>query len=689
MAGDPQEEHSADGQTVSVDAALKLVEGEQNEAKVLGATLLLRHHNKLLLNVKGHTERSRLRVALGGATFLCRLLQSSVPLQRLALGLMAVLLAGTEEEAQQAALELLEVVPFLVACASKSEISESQAAFWGPEEFCETLGLLKRLLDLLPPTEAKSKLVEGCQEVLALLLPSQKCARFLAKEEVATSALGLTELLFARHDFLNGRRDENPDKDLSALLEAVVLEPCFRGSSCQTAALQLLAGRRPNMQRLDEVISCSLGSGATAQRALLQLAAGLLAAHGTWMQPNDKADGLSRLKTLNVLAAGELRMALEGYGSKEGLAAACMLLEEAIVALGKEAETLEAGNLEEVSECLQELHRALRDIFDYCADLPVTVTAPEELAMVARVVAAFQLEDPQRFSSEFQRSIETFCSLEAAEFKVLLPCLQELQDWHYTKAFAKVLEVAKWGLEHGSEPEGPEVWRQCSMMLAEVALDAAVYLPDVFIPEPDEETSDQAAVSGSSAPEFDLACSILSGVRLPRPVPAADANHQGAQRLCQWSQRLWRAGHGSVINGDPRHLWELTLLSASLLTSVPFETVQKGWPAGGADMWAALAGCVLSETEVEATTGRLAVRLAGFSLDRHQAWPQALVRVAHERKRYTVSKSIERLLENLSSDDEWEVADRAAFKALQAFLAASVKLLPLDAGYPTALEGMD
>eukprot|EP00435_Cladocopium_sp_Y103_P016756 s122_g4.t1 len=248
----------ADGQTVSVDAALKLVEGEQNEAKVLGATLLLRHHNKLLLNVKGHTERSRLRVALGGATFLCRLLQSSVPLQRLALGLMAVLLAGTEEEAQQAALELLEVVPFLVACASKSE---KLGAFGAT---------------------AKSKLVEGCQEVLALLLPSQKCARFLAKDEVATSALGLTELLFARHDFLNGRRDENPDKDLSALLEAVVLEPCFRGSSCQTAALQLLAGRRPNMQRLDEVISCSLGSGATAQRALLQLAAGLLAAHGTW-----------------------------------------------------------------------------------------------------------------------------------------------------------------------------------------------------------------------------------------------------------------------------------------------------------------------------------------------------------------------------------------------------------------------
>ncbi|CAL1153739.1 unnamed protein product [Cladocopium goreaui] len=194
----------ADGcSPVSVDAALKLVEGEQNEAKVLGATLLLRHHNKLLLNVKGYSERSRLRVALG-AHFLCRLLQSSVPLQRLALGLMAVLLAGTEEEAQQAALGLLEVVPFLVACASKSE---KLAAFGatvgiqtGPEEFCETLGLLKRLLDLSLP------------QWLNLISPF----------------CGLTELLFARD--LNG--EENPDKDLSALLETVILAQASAVGMC-------------------------------------------------------------------------------------------------------------------------------------------------------------------------------------------------------------------------------------------------------------------------------------------------------------------------------------------------------------------------------------------------------------------------------------------------------------------------
>eukprot|EP00434_Breviolum_minutum_P001145 symbB.v1.2.001003.t1/scaffold43.1/size391093/32 len=249
---------------------------------------------------------------------------------------------------------------------------------------------------------------------------------------------------------------------------------------------------------------------------------------------------LTRLKPLLVLASGELRMALEGYGSKEGLVAACMLLEEAIVAFGKEAEILESsGNLEEVSECLREIHRALQDIFDYCADLPITSQAPEELAIVARVVAAFQLEDPRQFTSEFQHAIEAFCQLEPSEFKVLLPCLQELQDWHFTKAFAKVLEVAHWGLEC-SDSQRMEAWRQCAMMVAEVALDAAVYLPEVSLPPLDdpEVTGHRLAASA----EFALSCSLLNGVRLPRPVPAADAKHEGVRRLCKWSRRLWLTG---------------------------------------------------------------------------------------------------------------------------------------------------
>ncbi|CAJ1343899.1 unnamed protein product [Effrenium voratum] len=61
---------------------------------------------------------------------------------------------------------------------------------------------------------------------------------------------------------------------------------------------------------------------------------------------------LARLKPLLVLASGELRMALEGYGSKEGLCAACMMLEAAVVALGKDSEELEQGNLEEANTSL-------------------------------------------------------------------------------------------------------------------------------------------------------------------------------------------------------------------------------------------------------------------------------------------------------------------------------------------------
>eukprot|EP00434_Breviolum_minutum_P025375 symbB.v1.2.022419.t1/scaffold1989.1/size93477/7 len=83
----------------------------------------------------------------------------------------------------------------------------------------------------------------------------------------------------------------------------------------------------------------------------------------------------------------------------------------------------------------------------------------------------------------------------------------------------------------------------------------------------------------------------------------------------------------------------------------------------------------------------------------------ALVRVAHRRSKLgvgkaTVSKSIERLLKNLSDDDEWELADRAAFKAVQAFLDASANMTPTlveaektclrTSGYATpVLDGMD
>ncbi|CAK9084039.1 Hypothetical protein (Fragment) [Durusdinium trenchii] len=143
--------------------------------------------------------------------------------------------------------------------------------------------------------------------------------------------------------------DKQPE--LPSLVEAIVLEPALRATESQASALGLYAARLEAPRaakppaRLDEVITFSLASGSSAQRALLQLAAALLSLHGVSL--GMKTLSLSRLKPLLVLAAGELRLGLEGYGTKEGTVAACMLLEAAIVAFGKDAETLEAGNLEE------------------------------------------------------------------------------------------------------------------------------------------------------------------------------------------------------------------------------------------------------------------------------------------------------------------------------------------------------
>ncbi|CAE8606239.1 unnamed protein product, partial [Polarella glacialis] len=121
-----------------------------------------------------------------------------------------------------------------------------------------------------------------------------------------------------------------------------------------------------------------------------------------------------------VIAAGELRLGLEGYSNSHGTCAACMAVEAATVAIGKESEALEgSADMEEVSDCLTELHRALHDIHEYCGDLPASSDEPppEELAMVARVAAAFQLEDPRRFLSEFEKSLPVLCRLPPHEFQ--------------------------------------------------------------------------------------------------------------------------------------------------------------------------------------------------------------------------------------------------------------------------------
>ncbi|CAE7461471.1 CACNA1S [Symbiodinium sp. CCMP2592] len=523
-----EEGQASHDQTVSLDAALKLAEGARNEEKVLGATLALRHHSELLVDAAGGRKpRQRLRAAVvdADATFICRLLQSSLPLQRLALGLLRVLLAGDDREAEEASAELGLCAKWLVeACAgAAAEVrpaagatasKEASQERFGTEELCDTSDLLQRLLDLSAPsteveaggaavqTDARADIAKESCRLLSMLLPGGKLAALLSKE-VACKSLALAESLLLRCQFLQ----RPPPQEAFALAESVVVAESLRGSSEQAAALGLLTAgqsqaKRQVIERWEEVIGASVGGGAPAQHALLQLVAEALPAWGLGLGAGSKSSSspLSRLKPILVLAAGELRMGLEGYGTQEGLCAACMMLEAAIVALGKEAEALESSNLEEVSNSLRELHRAVQDIYDFLADLPRDLaTPPKELPMVARVVAAFQVEDPRQFSAEFQRNLWALCLLPPSEFQVLLPCLQELQDWQATPGFGKVLETATWGLglslrgdpvgldleglEDAQLSESPEVWRQCSLMLAEVALDAAVYLPDVSIPE--------------------------------------------------------------------------------------------------------------------------------------------------------------------------------------------------------------
>ncbi|CAE7560756.1 unnamed protein product, partial [Symbiodinium natans] len=365
--------------------------------------------------------------------------------------------------------------------------------------------------------------------LLAMLAPGGKLSALLSKD-LASRSLALAESLLLRSQFLKRPPPEEP----FTLAESIAVADGLRGSSAQAAALDLLAAAQHQVTRQvvkcwEEVISASVGGGALAQHALLKLVADALNAYGIGLGVESKHSALSRLKPMLVLAAGELRMGLEGYGTQEGLCAACMMLEAAIVALGKDAEALESGNLEEVSNCLRELHRAMQDAFDFLSDLPRDLaTPPKELPMLARVVAAFQVEDPRQFSAEFQRTLWALCLLPPQEFQVLLPCLQELQDWQATPGFGKVLEVAVWGLEETQLSESPEVWRQCSMMLAEVALDAAVYLPEVAIPEIcAEEVPSPSPASSSRSAEVAHARLAASRLRAPRPVPAADPTHEG------------------------------------------------------------------------------------------------------------------------------------------------------------------
>jgi len=289
------------------------------------------------------------------------------------------------------------------------------------------------------------------------------------------------------------------------------------------------------------------------------------------------------------------------------------------------------------------------------------------------------------------------------EFQVLLPCLQEVHDWHLTPALAAVLQTAM-AAAKGCEDElcsrlqlSGEVWRQCALMLAEVALDAAAYLPEAPLPaapELDSMTPQPLAAVAATVP---VASSVLAtGPKLPRPVQAADPENPGVQRLRDWSCALWFAGHaGHYSQSGPRR-WELALLCGALLVSVPEAAVVAHAQAASAAeaVWTAVAECLLGSGSaagavVEAATWRLTLRLAGFTLDRHCGLAGALTRAASmaaARQTLNLATMLTppsgalpvrgRSEEEDEGEDEWALADLAAQRLVEAHLAATVATQP-------------
>merc|ERR1712232_950854 len=324
-----------------------------------------------------------------------------------------------------------------------------------------------------------------------------------------------------------------------------------------------------------------------------------------------------------------------------------------------------------MGDALRNIHRAVGDIYDYCSDLPADGPLPLDLPLIARVVAAWQLEDPRQFSREFRQSLEVFCRLQCDEFNVLLPCLQETPDWHLSGALSKVLASTLVSLDPDAEAvDVQEIRQQCCLMLTEVALDAAAYLPEapLLAPPPRIElpggrvTEPERVASSSS-----WRSSASEDAKLPRPLQAADAEHPGVLKLCAWSAMLWDAGSKCRLRTAARG--ELAVLCGALLISVPATTVARSdaWMIDAvAQLWEAVAKYLFDDShELDPATRRLAVRLAGFALDRHATIANALLACAAASSQGVVH--FDRVAAG-DEDDEWAFVDSAAAGVVQRFL---------------------
>eukprot|EP00927_Polykrikos_kofoidii_P006722 TRINITY_DN12716_c0_g1_i2.p1 TRINITY_DN12716_c0_g1~~TRINITY_DN12716_c0_g1_i2.p1 ORF type:complete len:820 (-),score=153.78 TRINITY_DN12716_c0_g1_i2:60-2519(-) len=691
-------------EAASLEGALRLASGAKDEERFLGVALALRHGSAL---VADPALRGRL-VAAADAAFLQRLLLSQLPLRRVALAALRIIASD-----EAGAANVRSCAPYLAkACVeavsggkddtkSVDSVAEQGAAAietaWGVAEVQDVLEVLRQLLRF-SPSAAAGTLVAAAQDVLELLAPGGALATLVVTVPACVcAALHLSQEIAVTRCRGGGFGAADASREVAvehALLESLCLEPDLKGSSEQCLALGLLAERveaGAAAPRLDEIIGHGLvACGEPARAPALQLAAASLRRHGlSFGLLGGLGARFGRLNGILSLAAAELHLGLEGLLPRPRLCAACMALEAAVVALGRQADEIETGgHLQAAADALRHVHRAMGDIYDYCIDLQhgdgvsglsaATALPLQNVALIARVVAAWQLEDPRKFSSEFQRALPIFCRLPYQEFAMLLPCLHEMQDWHLTPAFAKVFEAALGTLTSGtvaSASEGnysvsadrkagetDEVLRQCVLMLAEVALDASAYLPEApWLPEApskwwgedDAAIADQGDSTALASARRSRAATPFSTegsttAHIPRPVQASDPANPGAQKLMRWSCALWHAGasfrarrhrvDGQTKTQDNELLWELGTLCGALLVSVPeasaaatVSTVAHGrcdathaLTVALCGTWDAVARCLFAGPHVDAALWRLTLRLAGFALDRHSGLADAL-----------------------------------------------------------------
>lgn len=655
-------------------AALRLAGSAKDEERFVGASLAVQHFAGILVTDAG--LRTQLVEALG-ADFVKKALASSAPYRRIGLALVRVLVVD-----DSGARHLHNCVPQLaevcVAAVEPAPQGDQQQAppgdTEGSQEAAEALEALRQFVNLVAPTDpvVKAATTRALKALVAVL-----------RDPNGSGVLGpamLVGLALAR---------ELPRASCAGeFLETACLSQGVGGTEVQALALGGLAEHLESggrSSRLVEVIGEALAAniGPTLAEsaawpctaALLRLAAAALGQRGIALLGDAQPSALGRLRSLLRLASGEFRLGLEGRLPVEALCGACMFLEAAVLALGNEAEKLEdCGDLELVTECMRIMHRTVGDCYEYCElllDQDASKDVPPQLPLVARVIAVWQVEDPVRFEQEFRRSLVLLSRMSLSEFETLVPCIHELQDWHLTPAFAKVLELADQALS--SEDTARRAFRPCALMLTEVALDAAVVLHEAPVPEAPASSSPASSGSGLM-PVTDVE---------PRaadfPVPfLADLSRPvarfGAQRLASWSRHIWCCA--SKLPGlSISELNAAAVLCGALLVSVPCTDAEK--TADTAQMWARIADGLLSgpTCAAEAATWRLTVRLCGFVLDRHPLLGQSLAGAAALRRSKGSTWLPPAMADALSAAedvDEWKSVDMAALSRLRDFIMAAV-----------------